>query len=130
MLDTRFDKDCIFMVFEHDFRWYPEGKESRAMARRLEEALVVHGERSAADLGAAPVTPPLKRDPRIHHQSGPQTCQLNRGSVGKNGEGLLQEVLDCVQYSIMAHRGGHGGCIWFLGALVRESRCQVMGSAS
>ena len=83
------------------------------MARRLEEALVVHGELTAADLSAAPVTPPVKRDPRIHHQSGPQTCQLNRGSVGKNGEGLLQEVIDCVQYSIMAHRGGHGGCIWF-----------------
>ena len=114
MQDSRLPPDALFLVFEEDFRWWPDEKEPMREALQLPSSSAAEptaaAEQNKKGGGLKPKSS-AKRPDRARGQwweLKPQGRMLQDGLAA----GVPQEVADCVRYSIKAKRAGVGELMW------------------
>ena len=113
MQDSRLPPDALFLVFEEDFRWWPDEKEPMKEALQMPSSSAAEptaaAEQGKKGVGLRPKSS-LRPPPRAKGQWWEVKPQ------GRTYEDLVagvpQEVADCVRYSIKASRAGVGELMW------------------
>ena len=111
--DKRLPEDTLVMVFEEDFRWFPddleENKEAISVVSQSAAEPTAAGSRS---LPVAGLQPKSKPNPGRAKANWWEIKEYGRHSDESLPPGVPQEVADCVRYSILAHRNNSGEFIW------------------
>ena len=108
--DKRLPEDTLIMVFEEDFRWFPDDHEPQKEA--LSVVAPFAAEPTAAASGSLPAG-----GLRAKSKARSSRAKANWWEVREYGRladempppGVPQEVADCVRYSILARRKNCGG---------------------
>ena len=113
MQDERLPEDTLFMVFEEDFRFWPEDLEPTAWAPKVGDEAAEPT--AAAEPSSSSGAWAAKKKPKPPRAKG---CWWELKEQGRKsddvipGAGVPEEVADCVRYSILAARAKVGELMW------------------
>ena len=113
MQDSRLPPDALFLVFEEDFRWWPDEKEPMTDALQMPSSSAAEPT-AAAEQGKKVVGLKPKSSVRRPERARGQWWEVKQqGRIHEDlVAGVPQEVADCVRYSIKASRAGVGELMW------------------
>ena len=135
-LDKRLPLDTLFMVFEEDYRFFPDGEDIDGCddySVRLERMLE---QRKDAASHVQTSLPPLDTGLTEGQSSGkgfgkvkPESrfhATMSRGSsdlTDEVNEGFSSNLADLVRWATVAHRHKMGHLIWLDGVQAKNHRC-------
>ena len=124
-LDSRLPLDCLFMIFEEDFRFWPVNQDPDLIDydKRVMSLLKFRKERaSSSNQGSLPPleedTPlPPWRSTKRRGQEKPEGRFFSSATRGSSeptakDEGYTENVADLVRWATVAHREGCGNLVW------------------
>ena len=123
-LDKRLPLDTLFMVFEEDFRFFPEGKDPDSADDYGERLVKVVVDIGFAALQGSESPPPQSPSPSEGKSSGkggkpkPESRFHTTASRGSSdlkdevNEGFSSNLADLVRWATVAHRHQVGNLVW------------------
>ena len=133
MCDKRWDFDTLFMLFEADVRWYPEGEEPPVFQDRLKENLL--GPRDSEPTATYAQRESGRAYRRTRHCGNYSGVFTRSPKYKLDATHLLPEVRGCVQLGIGAQRETCGDLMWLTwrphgGAGEEKKQALAMGRCS
>ena len=113
MQDERLPADTLFLVFEEDFRFWPDDQEPTAWAMEVgDDAAEPTAAAEPSSSSCAAAAKKKSRPPRAKGYWWEIKEQGRKSDDVIPGPGVPPEVADCVRYSILAERHHAGDLMW------------------